>query len=127
MLRRIVYVILIILLAATVIPAADLSGQWTGTMEKVKGGPAGPAVEEYHLTLQHNGDAITGAVGPKGANWEIQNAKLSGQRLSFETSVAGGKFLVAFELDVNGDELNGAMQSKRGPEITGKLHFKRQN
>ena len=126
MLRRIVYVILIILLTAAIVPAAELSGEWVGTMEKVKGGPAGPPVEEYHLMLTHAGDAITGVVGPKGANWEIQNAKLAGQKLSFETSVGGGRFLIAFDLDVSGDEITGTMQSRKGPEIAGKLHFKRQ-
>jgi hypothetical protein len=126
MVRRIVYIILIILLAAVLVPAADLNGQWTGTMEKVKGGPAGPPVEQYNMVLTQHGDAITGVVGPNGANWPIQNASLTGSRLNFDTSVAGGKFIIAFDLEVGSDEMRGVMQSRKGPEIVGKLHFKRQ-
>lgn len=125
MLRRIVYVILIILLAAALVAAAELTGQWTGSMEKVKGGPAGPPVEEYHLTLNQQGNSITGVIGPNGADWGIRNATLTGSKLNFETSIAGGKFLVAFDLDISGDEITGTMQSKKGPEILGKLRFKR--
>lgn len=113
------------LLVALVLPCADLSGKWSGTMEKVKGGAAGPPIEQYQLTLKQSGSDITGTVGPGKADWEIQNAKLEGSRLTFETSIAAGKFLVAFELQLNGNELTGTMVTKKGPPVEGKLRFER--
>jgi hypothetical protein len=112
-------------LAALTALAGDVSGTWAGTMEKVKGGPGGPPIEDYHLTLRQTADAIAGTVGPNGADWQIQNARLTGEQLTFETSLAGGKIVVAFNLRVAADEITGTMQSKQGPPIVGKLRFKR--
>lgn len=120
--KRLIFLFLLVALA---LPCADLSGNWSGTMEKIKGGAAGPPIEQYDLTLNQNGGVITGTVGPVKANWEIQNAKLEGSKLTFETSIAGGKFLLAFELQAGGNELTGTMVTKKGPPVEGKLRFKR--
>ena len=104
--------------------AAGLDGRWAGTMEKVKGGPHGPLVEDYHLTLHQSGNTITGTVGPEGSDFEIQKARLENGKLTFEITVA--EFLVAFDLQVNGDEITGQMESRKGYPILGKLRFKRQ-
>jgi len=113
-------------LIALALPGADLSGRWSGTMEKIKGGAAGGPVEQYQLTLKQDGGTITGTVGPGKANWEIQNAKLKGSTLTFETSIAGGKFLVAYELHLRGSDLTGTMTGRKGPPVQGKLRFTRQ-
>ena len=117
--------VILFLLAALALPCADLSGKWSGTMENVKGGEAGTPVEQYQLTLKQDGSAVTGTVGPGEGNWEIRNASLDGSRLTFDTSIAGGKFLVAFELQLNGNELTGTMVTRKRPPVEGKLRFAR--
>ena len=93
-------------------------------MEKIKGGPAGPPVEDYHLTLVQNGEAVSGTVGPSNADFEIKKAQFDGKKLTFEITVA--EFVVEFRLELSGGELAGTMQSRKGPEILGKLRFKRE-
>jgi hypothetical protein len=114
------------LMATLSVSATDLTGRWTGTMEKIKGGPDGPPVEEYNLVLRHTADAIDGTIGPDDAGWKIHDAKLDGSQLNFSVALGDGAILIAFSLRVHGDELQGTMESKKGPPIVGKLSLKRQ-
>ena len=116
----------ILLFAAASMLAADWTGKWSGTLETVKGGPGAPPVDDHFLVLKQAGDEITGTAGPRqSAQWEIQNVRLSGNKLTFDTKAPGGVFVLGYELELTQDAIVGRVVSKKGPEIEGKLKFKR--
>jgi hypothetical protein len=119
--------LLILLAAAVTLTAADLSGRWTGTLEKVKGNPGGPQSDAHYLVLRQNGDRITGTAGPKAdAQWEIRNGRVDGSRLTFEIAMAGGKMVLGYDLQVGPDGLAGKVEPKTGQPIAWKLQVKRE-
>jgi hypothetical protein len=115
-------------LAAALI-AANVSGKWTGNVEVQD--PAGGSVinTQVRAELRQKADAITGEIGRQEDREAepIQNAKLDGQRLTFEVSSAEASGVIKFVLTLDGDRLDGEMSgSVDGTAITGKVHLQRQ-
>jgi len=74
--------ILVFLLAAISLVAADATGTWTGAFTP-DGQEAGPA----HLMLKQEGTKLTGTAGPHaGEQLEIQNGKAEDGNLTFEVA-----------------------------------------
>jgi len=115
-------------LAATLI-AADVSGKWTGNVE-VEDPAGGSAINtQVHAELRQKADTITGTIGRQEDQEAepIQNAKLDGQRLTFEVSSGETNGLIKFVLTLDGDRLDGEMSgSMEGTAIAGKVHLSRQ-
>jgi hypothetical protein len=108
--------------------AADVSGKWTGNVEVED--PAGGSTisAQVRAELRQKADAITGAIGRQEDQEAepIRNAKLDGNRLTFEVSSAETNGLVKFVLTLDGDRLTGEMSgSMDGTAIAGKVHLQR--
>jgi len=114
------YITVLLLLASMALPAADLSGNWPGTLETSRG------ADSHNLALSQSGAAITGTVTFSNRKWDIQNAKLDGQRLTFEVTMSGANpWVLSYDLQVSGDEITGRLSAKQGPFPGGKVRFKR--
>lgn len=104
--------------------AADLTGKWTGTWESI-GNPRGNFTEAHQMTLKQDGAAITGTTGPRAdLQWEIKNAKLEGNKLTFDS--ATGDLQLAFTLEVEGDSIAGTVMVTNRPGIRWKMVVKRE-
>jgi len=67
-----------LLLAATPAFAADVDGNWTGSIDT----PNGPVMVSY--TFKANGAALSGSTkGPDGSTVPIKNGKVDGSKISF--------------------------------------------
>lgn len=120
--------ILTLLFAAFTLSAADLSGKWRGSIERVGGPMGGVQTDEHFITIVQNGDAITGTAGPKrDVQWDIANAKLDGNKLTFETTAPGAaKLVFVYRLELTGEALDGSMDFKPPKDVRWKLHLKRE-
>jgi hypothetical protein len=114
-------------LAALLMIAAsiDVSGKWVGTSEFVNQGGetrTGPV----SMTLRQEGDVVRGTAGPSAdRQQELQNGKLNGERLTFETADAGGKVEIA--LTVRDGVMKGeAKMHREYGVITMKLELKKE-
>ena len=123
--KRIIFGFLI--LAAAGISAADLSGKWVGTLERLNGSPAGMKSDTHFLMLHQEGAVITGTAGPKrDVQWEIVSGRVDGSKVTFEVSAPGGKLVLLYSLDVTDDELMGTVDTKTNQDIHWKLRVKRE-
>lgn len=114
------YCALLLLLTALVLPAADLSGDWPGTLQTAMG------VDSHNLTLRQAGSAITGTVTFSNRKWEIQNARLDGQKLTFAVTLSGSNpWVLIYDLQVGADQMTGTVLAKQGPFPGGKVTFTR--
>lgn len=115
-------VLLFFLLAtALCLQAADLSGNWPGIVETIRG------VDTHNLTLRQSGNSITGVVSFSNRQWDIQAAKLEGQRLTFQITLSGANpWVLFYDLKVDGDEIAGKLTAKQGEFPGGKVSFKRE-
>ena len=114
---------------AAALMAADVSGKWTGNVE-VEDPAGGSTIDtQVRAELQQKTDGISGAIGRQEDPQPepIQNAKLDGNRLTFEVSSAETNGLIKFVLTLDGDHLDGEMSgSLDGTPINGKVHLQRQ-
>jgi hypothetical protein len=120
--------LLSLLLTAVTLSAADVTGKWSGSIERIGGPMGGARTDEHFLTLKQTGTIITGTAGPKReVQWEIVNARLDGNKLTFETSVPGSaKLVFAYNLELTGEELAGSMEFKPPKDLNWKLRMKRE-
>ena len=98
--KRLMYAgaVLLIILSATVMFAADVTGSWTGTV----GGPNG----DFKLTFafKQDGAKLTGTVtGPQGDPLDISNGKVDGNNIAFDVSFNGTT--IKHDGVINGDEI----------------------
>ncbi len=120
-------VLILLLLAALGVSAADFSGRWAGELRKIKSEAQRPDVDTHYLVLEQNGTTVTGTAGAqREAQFDIENVKLEGSRLRFEITLQGPGITVAYDLQLSGDTITGTIVSKRGPVLEGKLRFKRE-
>jgi hypothetical protein len=68
------------LLAVMTLAAADVAGNYSGTVEI----PAG--VFQVTLTLEVKGSDVTGAIVTEGNTYPLQKGQLSGNKVTFEVS-----------------------------------------
>ncbi len=122
--RRVLFVLL---LSVVGLSAADFSGKWAGELRATKSEAERPNPDTHYLVLEQNGPTVTGTAGPmRDAQFDIQNAKLDGSRLTFEITLEGPGITVAYDLRLSGDTITGTIVSKRGPVLEGTLRFQRE-
>ena len=122
--RRVLFVFLLAVLSLS---AADFSGKWAGELRKIKSEARRPDVDTHYLVLEQRGTTVTGTAGAqREAQFDIQNVKLNGSRLTFEITLEGPGITVAYDLQLSGDTITGSIVSKRGPVLEGKLRVKRE-
>ena len=83
-------------LLALTLSAADLAGNWKGSMETQMG------ATEVTITIQP-GAALAGKVKAGDYEAPLEKARLDGDKISFEMNIEHGK--IAFEGTVAGDEM----------------------
>ena len=93
--------------------AANVTGTWSGNMQ----GPNGDMTISFHF--KQDGAKLTGTVdSPMGGDpMEIQNGKIDGDKVSWETSFNG--MTIQHEGTVNGDEMKIHVKASDGqfPEM----------
>ncbi len=106
--------ILLLLLAAFAVSAADLNGKWSGAITVTDG--ADKIDLPILAILKHDGDKLSGTAGADDAN----------QRTITKSSVDGDKIMIEFvdgdntyhlELTVDGDQMNGVAGSGDSPRL----------
>ena len=91
--------VLVILLLAANLMAADLTGRWTGDF-KVNGGDHN--VPQL-LILQQQGKKLTGSGGPNaGEQYPIENGTIDGDHMRFELTT--GEWRFAYDLKQAGED-----------------------
>jgi hypothetical protein len=103
------------LMAAFSLIAADVSGTWKGTMETQMG------ATEITITIKP-GTPLTGTLSAGEYQGSIENGKLEGDKISFESSIGPGK--LALEGAVAGDQMTLNVTGTQGDKY--KLNCKRQ-
>lgn len=99
------FLVLTLLLAAPIF-AADIDGKWTGTID----GGGGPMPVAY--TFKADGKTLTGTTtGPDGAEIKISDGKVDGNNISFSLNLdfGGQAFTVACKGVVSGSDLKVTM------------------
>ena len=92
--------------------ATDVTGDWTAQMQ----GPNGDMTLTFHF--KQDGDKLTGSVDTgMGAPVDIQNGKIDGDKIYWETSFNGAT--IQHDGTVNGDEIKATAKSSDGsfPEM----------
>jgi len=80
--------------------AADVAGKWAGTVDIPDGR------FQVVLTLERNGNEISGTIVAEGDSYPVQKGKITGNKLSFEVPAQGQIYAVecAFENErITGD------------------------
>ena len=93
--------------SAVTAAAADVSGNWRGTLTPENRDP-GSAL----LILKQTGDVVTGTGGEdEGDRHEITNGKVTGNTFTFDVHV--GDRTMRFVLTLDGNELTGQVTRER--------------
>ena len=100
--------LLLALITAVTLLAADLTGTWKGTLTP-DGRDPGPAL----LVLQQDGTSVTGTVGESEDTdrHPIRSGTIQGDLVTFDIEMAEGS--MKFELRLKGDELTGGVTRER--------------
>src|SRR5579859_7164376 len=118
--------ILPITLLALTAHAADIAGKWSGIIEiDASGGKIETPVDLY---LEQKAGALTGKIGRRDdpESVEIRNAKLEGDKVTFESSSTEASASMTFSLTVQGERMQGEMRGvAQGNEIVAKVTFSR--
>ena len=105
--------ILLSILVAAGLLAADATGKWTGTLTP-DGEGSGPAV----LVLKQDGANLTGTAGPDDSGRHtILNGKAENGKLTFDLEMGSG--LAKFTLLQEGEEIKGDVKLERDGETLG--------
>jgi hypothetical protein len=116
--------ILLFVLAAVTLIAADATGKWTGNL--VVPSDEGEQSRPAHLVLKQEGTALTGTAGPDANNQHpIEKGKADNGVLTFE--VPTGETIMRFSLKQEDDEIKGEVTRERDGETQkAKLAVKRE-
>lgn len=96
LLMKLLWMLGMTLIAALTLQAADLAGNWKGSMETQMG------ATEVTIAIQP-GAALTGKVKAGDYEAPLEKGKLDGNKISFEMNIEHGK--IAYEGTVTGDEM----------------------
>lgn len=126
MYRKLLNCILPITLLALTASAANVAGKWSGIIEiDDSGGKIETPVELY---LEQKAGTLSGKIG-RSNNLEtvdIRNAKVEGDKLTFESSSAEASASMTFTLTIHGERMQGEMRGvAQGNEIVAKVSFSR--
>jgi hypothetical protein len=97
MVRRAIMAGVLILLAAAVAAAADVDGQWQGTVN----GPNGDMTLTF--TFKADGSTLTGSVQTPGGEEPISDGKIDGDKISFKTHFQDS--IIDHEGTISGDTM----------------------
>jgi hypothetical protein len=119
--KRIFVCFLLVVAAAAIAMAADVTGKWTGSFT--------PENDEAHtalLVLKQDGAAITGTAGPdESQQFPIRTGKIDGNKVVLEISPSEGA-IYHLELVLDGDHMKGDLTAKRDDgTMTAKLDVSR--
>jgi hypothetical protein len=121
--RIFVYPVALLLLGVSVASAADINGKWSGTLESV-GNSRGTVTQAHQMTIKQEGASIKGTAGPRpDAQWEIEDGKLEGNKLTFNS--VSGQLKLTYALEVQGDSMAGTVTVTNRAEISWKIAMKR--
>ena len=118
--------ILPITLLALAAHAGDIAGKWSGIIEVDDSG--GKIETPVDLYLEQKGGALTGKIGRRNdpESVEIRNARLEGDKVTFESSSTEASASMTFSLTVQGERMQGEMRGvAQGNEIVAKVSFSR--
>ena len=106
MTKKLLFVMSILLVVALAAFAADVTGKYTFEQAGRQGGNP----RTITLNLKQDGSNLTGTVGGMGrggADMEIQNGKVSGDNISFETKMemGGNTRVTKYEGTTSGSDL----------------------
>ena len=108
--------------------AADISGKWTG-MIVIDDTASGTKIETaVELHLEQKGGILSGKIGQENnpERVDIRNAKVEGDRLTFEASSVETSSSMRFSLRVKGEQMQGDMKGTAdGNDIVAKVSFSR--
>jgi len=110
---------------ATLVFAADLTGQWTGSFDMTApDGSTNPSTA--YLDLKVSGGTVTGTAGPdENKQHPISNGKLEGKKLTFDLVPENGPTL-KFDLVYDGETIKGTATGEHdGQKMSAKLDVKR--
>jgi len=120
--------ILLVTLAMLAAQASDLGGKWTGLIvidDTASGTKIETAVE---LHLEQKGGIVSGKIGQENHpdRVEIRNAKVEGDRLTFEAASVETSSSMRFSLKVKGEHMQGEMKGAAdGNDLVAKVSFSR--
>ena len=108
--------------------ASNLSGKWNGQIV-IDDTASGTKIETpVELRLEQKDGALSGKIGQKNDpnQVEIRNAKVEGDRLTFEASSLETSGSMRFSLRVQDEHMEGDMKGvAEGSEIVAKVSFSR--
>jgi hypothetical protein len=106
----------------------NISGKWTGLIA-IDDTASGTKIETpVELQLENKGGVVSGKIGRENDpdKVEIRNAKVEGDRLTFEASSVETSSSMRFSLKVQGEQMNGEMKgAAEGNDIVAKVSFSR--
>src|SRR3954469_19440668 len=118
--------VVLLLVAAAHLFAADATGTWKGTMlVDPPDGPGQPG--PTYLVLKQEGTALTGTIGATAdAQRPFQNGKAENGKLTFELPI-GGTAAMKFTLEQSGEAISGTVLAEAdGARLSAKLALKRE-
>ena len=98
-----------VIAATTAFSTADLAGTWTGSMQTQIGDT------QVTLTIQP-GSALAGKVKLADYEGALENGKLAGDKISFETTIEPGKLM--FQGTVAADQMRLNVTGVQGDQYT---------
>ena len=115
----------LILLAAPLALAGDLTGKWSGTFEELKPDGSPRRTSGAYMDLKLSGQTVTGTVGPDAASQnEIRNGQLVETKLTFEMVQEQG--IAKFDLIFDGESIKGSVSAHReGQPLSARVDLKR--
>jgi hypothetical protein len=118
--------ILPLTLLALTAQAAGVAGKWSGLI--VVDDSGGKIETPVELYLEQKAGAVSGKIGRRDnpETVEIRNAKMEGDKLTFQSSSTEASASMTFTLTVKGEEMRGEMRGvAQGNEIVAKVTFSR--
>lgn len=113
-----------LILFTLTLPAADLTGKWTGTYD-VTISDGDSMKGRVYMVLTQSGSAVTGTIGPdEQQQSQITKGKVEDDRITFENQTEGP--LMRFELRVENDHIRGEGKGElEGAQIRAKIELAR--
>jgi len=118
--HRLPLLLLLPLLLSTPSLAANVTGRWSGHMT-IKNGGAGSDSKSVVVFLRQSTGYLSGRIEIQDRDeYEFENGKVTGDKLSFDVLL--GTVALSFELNSQGDSLDGTMQTRNNGSWTVELH-----
>jgi hypothetical protein len=118
--------ILPITLLALTAHAADVAGKWSGAI--IIDDSGGKIEVPIDLSLEQKAGTLSGKIGrsQEAEHVEIRNAKVEGDKVTFESSSNEHSSAMTFSLTVQGEQMRGEMRGvAQGNDIVAKVSLSR--